>query len=130
MYSVGKGSRNEPYLVILKYNGDKDNKDNTLSIVGKGVCYDSGGLSIKTALTELMHADKGGACTSLGIMKGCIELGLKINLTATLGLVENMPDGNAYRVSDIIKSLKGYTVEILNTDAEGRLVLIDAMTYT
>jgi leucyl aminopeptidase len=67
MWAVGKGSRNDPYLVTLIYKGDPENKDNTLAIVGKGVCYDSGGLSIKTALTEIMHSDKGGACTSLGI---------------------------------------------------------------
>lgn len=67
MYAVGKGSRNEPYLVTLHYKGDPENPSNTLAIVGKGVCYDSGGLSIKTSLTEIMHCDKGGACTSLGI---------------------------------------------------------------
>lgn len=77
-----------------------------------------------------MHADKGGACSVLAAFKGIVELGLKVNVVCTLGLVENMIGGNAYRVSDIIKTYKGLNVEVLNTDAEGRNVLADALAYT
>jgi len=77
-----------------------------------------------------MHADKGGACSVFAAFRGVVELGLKVNLVCTLGLAENMIAGNAYRNSDIIKTYKGITVEILNTDAEGRNVLADALSYT
>lgn len=99
-------------------------------MVGKGVTYDCGGLSLKKAGMERMFGDKGGACTCLGIFEAVVALGLKVNLVCTLALVENSINGNSYRVSDIIQTLKGITVEVLNTDAEGRNILADAMTYT
>ena len=79
MYSVGKGSSNEPYLICLKYNGNPSQPENVLALVGKGVCFDSGGLSLKTALTEIMHMDKGGACTVFGALKGAVDMKLKVS---------------------------------------------------
>jgi len=98
--------------------------------VGKGVCFDSGGLNLKpTGYMETMYQDKHGACNVLSIFKAVSSLGLKVNLSATMGFVENSVSHIAYRPSDIIESYKGLTVEIGNTDAEGRLVLADIMTW-
>lgn len=130
MHAVGRASSSEPILAILNYKGNPEEPTNVYSVVGKGVVYDNGGLNIKMTLTDLMHCDKGGACSCLGTFKGVVELGLKINLVCTVALVENAIDGNAYRPSDIITTLKGINVEITNTDAEGRNILADALTYT
>lgn len=97
--------------------------------MGKGIVYDSGGLNLKTSLMEKMHGDKGGASICLAIFKGVVELGLKINLICSTPLAENSPDGNAYRPGDIYQTFKGITVEVGNTDAEGRNILADAMSY-
>jgi leucyl aminopeptidase len=113
----------------LSYEGNPENPQDVIALIGKGVCFDSGGLNIKTAMMDLMYFDKGGACTTLGAFRGAVESGLKINLVLGLALVENFLGDNAYRPSDIIKSLKGITVEIGNTDAEGRLILADTMTW-
>jgi len=130
MYAVGKGSVSEPYMVSLSYKGDETNPNNTIALVGKGVCFDTGGLSLKTSLMEKMYGDKGGAISCLEIFHAAVHFKLKINLVCTMGYVENSVDGNSYRNSDIIKSYKGLTVEILNTDAEGRLVLADCLSWT
>jgi len=93
------------------------------------VTYDTGGLHVKTAMMELMYGDKGGSCAVLGALKGCIELKLKKNIIFACGFAENAIGSEAYKPSDILTAMNGLTVEIANTDAEGRLVMADAMTY-
>lgn len=129
LWAVGKGSTGQPALVNLSYKGNPDSDEYT-AIVGKGIVYDQGGVNVKTALTAWMWTDKGGACAVFAAFQGIVKLGLKVNVTATLALAENLLSGHCYRTSDIITSYKGLTVEILNTDAEGRLVLADAMSWT
>lgn len=130
MHAVGRASASEPILAILNYKGDPENADKKYSVVGKGVVYDCGGLNIKMAMTEAMHGDKGGACACLSIFKAVVELKLKVNLVCSVALVENFISDNSYRPSDIIETKKGITVEVLNTDAEGRNILADALSYT
>lgn len=102
-----------------------------MALVGKGVCFDAGGLNIKpTKAIESMWCDKGGACAVLSTFKAAVDLKLPINLVCSVAFVENLLGSDAYHPSDIIKSYKGLTVEIGNTDAEGRLILCDAMSYT
>lgn len=126
--AVGQGSKNEPKLIILEYNGKKDAKPTVL--VGKAVTFDTGGISIKPAeKMDEMKFDKCGGCTVLGIMKAVSELKLPVNLVGIVPSVENMPGGESYRPGDIIKLYDGKTAEILNTDAEGRLILFDALSY-
>jgi leucyl aminopeptidase len=126
--AVGQGSRNEPKLIILEYNGKKGDKP--IVLVGKGVTFDTGGISIKPAdKMDEMKFDKCGGCTVLGIMKAASELKLPVNLVGIIPSVENMPGGESYRPGDIIKLYDGKTAEILNTDAEGRLILFDALSY-
>jgi len=129
IYNVGKGSITPPALIILKYNGNPKSSEYNLALIGKGILFDSGGLNIKTSLMEHMYGDKGGSCVVLTTVKGAVEQKLPINFYGLLAVAENSIGPNSYRPSDIIKSLKGLTVEIGNTDAEGRLVLADAMTY-
>ena len=108
-----------------------ENQKNPLAFVGKGVCFDTGGISLKPArFMEEMKYDMGGSAVVVGLMKSLALRKAKINVVGVVGLVENMPDGNAQRPGDIVKSYSGKTIEILNTDAEGRLVLADALTYT
>jgi leucyl aminopeptidase len=126
--AVGQGSRNEPKLIVLEYNGKKDDKP--IVLVGKAVTFDTGGISIKPAdKMDEMKFDKCGGCTVLGIMKAASELELPVNLVGIIPSVENMPGGESYRPGDIIKLYDGKTAEILNTDAEGRLILFDALSY-
>lgn len=126
--AVGQGSKNEPKLIILEYNGKKDATPTVL--VGKAVTFDTGGISIKPAeKMDEMKFDKCGGCTVLGIMKAAAELKLPVNLVGIVPSVENMPGGESYRPGDIIKLYDGKTAEILNTDAEGRLILFDALSY-
>jgi leucyl aminopeptidase len=126
--AVGQGSKNEPKLIILEYNGKKDAKP--IILVGKAVTFDTGGISIKPAdKMDEMKFDKCGGCTVLGIMKAASELKLPINLVGIVPSVENMPGGESYRPGDIIRLYDGKTAEILNTDAEGRLILFDALSY-
>ncbi len=111
--------------------GNPERGDDVLALVGKGVCFDSGGLNLKpTKAIEEMWLDKGGAVTVLSIFKAVVELKLKVNLVVSAAFVENLVGSDCYHPSDIIKSHKGLTVEIGNTDAEGRLILADAMSYT
>ena len=131
LLGVGQGSANETFLVIIKWNGKKSNSEKPLAFVGKGVCFDTGGISLKPAkFMEEMKYDMGGSAVVVGLMKSLALRKAKVNAVGVVGLVENMPDGNAQRPGDIVKSYSGKTIEVLNTDAEGRLVLADALTYT
>ncbi len=131
LLGVGQGSQNESFLVIVKWNGAKANFGKPLAFVGKGVCFDTGGISLKPArFMEEMKYDMGGSAVVIGLMKCLAIRKAKVNAIGVVGLVENMPDGNAQRPGDIVKSYSGKTIEVLNTDAEGRLVLADALTYT
>lgn len=130
LLGVGRGSTNRSYVAIMKWNGGKKNSK-PLSFIGKGVCFDTGGISLKPArFMEEMKYDMAGAGTVVGLMKTLAMRKAKINAVGVVGLVENMPDGNAQRPGDVVKSYSGKTIEILNTDAEGRLVLADLLTYT
>tara|TARA_X000000950_G_scaffold83826_1_gene105480 strand:- start:1982 stop:3436 length:1455 start_codon:yes stop_codon:yes gene_type:complete len=130
LLGVGQGSIRGSYLVTMEWNGLKD-KSKPLAFVGKGVCFDTGGISLKPAkFMEDMTYDMAGSAVVVGLMKSLALRKAKINAVGVVGLVENMPGGNALRPGDILKSYSGKTVEVLNTDAEGRLVLADALTYT
>ena len=130
LLGVGQGSIRGSYLVTMEWNGLKNNSK-PLAFVGKGVCFDTGGISLKPAkFMEDMTYDMAGSAVVVGLMKSLALRKAKINAVGVVGLVENMPGGNAQRPGDIVKSYSGKTVEILNTDAEGRLVLADALTYT
>ena len=131
LLGVGQGSENESYLVTIRWNGARKNFGKPLAFVGKGVCFDTGGISLKPArFMEEMKYDMGGSAVVVGLMKALALRKAKVNAVGIVGLVENMPDGNAQRPGDIVKSYSGKTIEVLNTDAEGRLVLADALTYT
>jgi leucyl aminopeptidase len=130
LLGVGQGSIRGSYLVTMEWNGVKNNSK-PLAFVGKGVCFDTGGYSLKPAkFMEDMTYDMAGSATVVGLMKNLAIRKAKINAVGVVGLVENMVSGNAQRPGDIVKSYSGKTIEILNTDAEGRLVLADALTYT
>ena len=130
LLGVGQGSIRGSYLVTMEWNGKKDNSK-PIAFVGKGVCFDTGGISLKPAkFMEDMTYDMAGSATVVGLMKSLALRKAKVNAIGVVGLVENMPGGNAQRPGDIVKSYSGKTVEILNTDAEGRLVLADALTFT
>jgi leucyl aminopeptidase len=130
LLGVGQGSNRGSYLVTIEWNGAKKNIK-PLAFVGKGVCFDTGGISLKPAkFMEDMTYDMAGSGVVVGLMKTLALRKAKVNAVGVVGLVENMPDGNAQRPGDIVKSYSGKTIEILNTDAEGRLVLADALTYT
>ena len=130
LLGVGQGSVRGSYLVTMEWNGGKDNSK-PLAFVGKGVCFDTGGYSLKPArFMEDMTYDMAGSATVVGLMKNLAIRKAKINAVGIVGLVENMVSGNAQRPGDIVKSYSGKTIEILNTDAEGRLVLADALTFT
>tara|TARA_B100001057_G_scaffold394688_1_gene403939 strand:+ start:784 stop:2241 length:1458 start_codon:yes stop_codon:yes gene_type:complete len=130
LLGVGQGSIRGSYLVTMEWNGLK-NDSKPLAFVGKGVCFDTGGYSLKPAkFMEDMTYDMAGSATVVGLMKNLALKKAKINAVGVVGLVENMVSGNAQRPGDIVKSYSGKTIEILNTDAEGRLVLADALTYT
>jgi len=131
LLGVGQGSENETFLVVIRWNGAKNSFGKPLAFVGKGVCFDTGGISLKPPrFMEEMKYDMGGSAVVVGLMKSLALRKAKVNVVGVVGLVENMPDGNAQRPGDIVKSYSGKTIEILNTDAEGRLVLADALTYT
>ncbi|MDE0780093.1 MAG: leucyl aminopeptidase [Alphaproteobacteria bacterium] len=130
LLSVGQGSVRESQLVIMRWNGGAKNAK-TVSLIGKGVTFDTGGISIKPAGgMEDMIWDMGGAGTVIGAMHAIAGRKAKANVIGVVGLVENMPDGNAQRPGDIVTSMSGQTIEVINTDAEGRLVLADALWYT
>ena len=129
LLAVGQGSRQESHVVVMEWNGGKKN-EKPLTVIGKGVCFDSGGLSLKPAKSmEDMKWDMGGAATVTGLIEAISRNKIKKNVVGIIGLVENMPDGNAQRPGDVIKSFSGKTIEVLNTDAEGRLVLADLLSW-
>ncbi|HEX4271834.1 MAG TPA: leucyl aminopeptidase, partial [Rhizomicrobium sp.] len=130
LLGVGQGSARESQLVVMQWNGGKKSAK-PVALVGKGVCFDSGGLSIKTGGgMQGMKGDMAGAAAVTGTMLALASRKAKVNAVGVIGLVENMPDGGSFRVDDVLTSLSGQTIEVLNTDAEGRLVLADALTYT
>ncbi|WP_372964054.1 leucyl aminopeptidase [Marinobacter sp.] len=127
--AVGKGSKQPPRLIVMEYRGGST-KDKPYALVGKGITFDSGGISLKPGEgMDEMKYDMGGSASVLGTMQVLAETKPKINVVAVIAAAENMPDGGASRPGDIVTTLNGMTVEILNTDAEGRLVLCDALTY-
>ncbi|MCF3642185.1 leucyl aminopeptidase, partial [Rhizobium sp. TRM95111] len=129
LLGVAQGSVRPPRLVVMQWKGGKA-KDRPLAFVGKGVVFDTGGISIKPAAgMEDMKGDMGGAAAVIGLMHTLAARKAKANVVGILGLVENMPDGNAQRPGDIVTSMSGQTIEVINTDAEGRLVLCDALWY-
>jgi len=131
LLGVGQGSDRESQLVVMQWNGARKKDAKPVALVGKGVCFDSGGLSIKVgAGMQGMKGDMAGAACVTGTMLALASRKAKVNVVGVIGLVENMPDGSAFRPDDVLTSLSGQTIEVLNTDAEGRLVLADALTYT
>ena len=130
LLAVGQGSVRDSQVAIMKWNGGKKGEQ-PIAFVGKGVCFDTGGISIKPAEgMEEMKWDMGGAAAVAGLMHALAGRKAKVNAVGVLGLVENMPDGAAQRPGDIVVSMSGQSVEVINTDAEGRLVLADALWYT
>ncbi|HZZ88638.1 MAG TPA: leucyl aminopeptidase, partial [Caulobacteraceae bacterium] len=130
LLGVGQGSVRESQLVVMQWKGAKDPKAPPIAFVGKGVCFDTGGISLKPADgMEEMVTDMGGSAAVAGAMYALASRKAKVNAVGILGLVENMPDGNAQRPGDVVKSMSGQTIEVINTDAEGRLVLADAVWY-
>jgi leucyl aminopeptidase len=130
LLGVGQGSSKESKLVVMQWKGSINKDDQPLAFIGKGVTFDTGGISIKPSQgMEDMKYDMGGSAVVIGLMKALAGRKAKANVVGVVGLVENMPDGNAQRPSDIVKSMSGQTIEVLNTDAEGRLVLADVLWY-
>ncbi len=131
LLGVGQGSANKSYLVTIEWKGKTKSSQRPLAFVGKGVCFDTGGISLKPArFMEEMKYDMAGSAVVVGLLKSLALRKAKINAVGVVGLVENMPGGNAQRPGDIVKSFSGKTIEVLNTDAEGRLVLADALSFT
>ncbi len=128
LFSVSRGSKEEPKLVVLKYSGGA--KSETYGLIGKGITFDSGGISLKPSskLAE-MKTDMAGAATVIEVMRVISGLKLKVNVIAVIPVTENMPGGNAYKPGDVIGSMSGKTIEVISTDAEGRLILADAIAY-
>lgn len=128
--AVGKSSIHKPKVIVMRYFGDKDNMDKKLGLIGKGLTYDSGGYSLKPSNSMVdMKSDMGGAATVIGAISAIAKRNLKINVVAVVAACENVINGDSYKPGDIINSMAGKTIEILNTDAEGRLTMIDAITY-
>ncbi|WP_366555523.1 leucyl aminopeptidase [Aquibaculum sediminis] len=131
LLGVGQGSERESRIVLMTWNGAGEGGDSyPVAFVGKGVCFDTGGISLKPAAgMEDMKWDMGGAGVVVGLMHALAARKAKVNVVGACGLVENMPDGKAQRPGDVVTSMSGQTIEIINTDAEGRLVLADVLTY-
>jgi len=130
LLAVGRGSRQGSKLIVLKYQG-ADETRRPIVLVGKGITFDSGGLSLKPPPNmEQMKFDMGGAASVIGAFEACVDMQLPLNVICVVATAENMPGGNAYRPVDVLTSRSGKTIEVLNTDAEGRLVLCDALTYS
>jgi len=129
LLGVGQGSKHESRTVVMRWNGGKRGAS-PVAFIGKGVCFDTGGVSIKQAAgMEDMKGDMAGAACVVGLIHALAAREAKVNVVGAIGLVENMPDGNSYRPGDILKTMSGQTIEIINTDAEGRLVLADVLHY-
>ncbi len=130
LLSVAKGSRQPPKFITLTYNGDKKRDSKPIVLVGKGVTFDAGGISIKPAQAmDEMKYDMCGAASVLGTLSAVAQMRLPVNVIGVIPSCENLPDGAANKPGDIVTSMSGQTIEILNTDAEGRLILCDALTY-
>lgn len=130
LLAVGQGSAEPSYVAIMRWNGAADKDAKPLALVGKGVCFDTGGVSIKPAAgMEDMKGDMGGAAAVTGAMVTLAKRNAKLNAVGIIGLTENMVSGTAQRPGDIVESMAGQTIEVINTDAEGRLVLADIMWY-
>jgi leucyl aminopeptidase len=130
LLAVGRGSPNEPVLITLNYKGNPQSKDHTV-LVGKGITFDTGGLNLKpTGSMETMRDDMSGAAAVMGTLASVAAMGLKVNVTGVIASAENAIDGKSFKPGDVYKSYKGKTVEIGNTDAEGRLILADALAYS
>jgi len=130
LLGVGQGSERESQLVVMEWKGSRKKTAAPIAFVGKGVCFDSGGLSLKPGSGMMgMKGDMGGAAAVIGTMRALAARKAKVNAVGVIGLVENMPDGKAQRPDDVVRSMSGQTIEVLNTDAEGRLVLADALWY-
>jgi leucyl aminopeptidase len=130
LLGVGQGSRRDSRTVVMRWDGGKKG-DAPVAFIGKGVCFDTGGISIKPGSgMEDMKGDMAGAACVVGLMQALAARKARVNAVGVIGVVENMPDGNAQRPGDIVKSMSGQTIEIINTDAEGRLVLADVLWYT
>jgi leucyl aminopeptidase len=130
LLGVGQGSRRDSRTVVMRWDGGKKGEA-PVAFIGKGVCFDTGGISIKPAAgMEDMKGDMAGAACVVGLMQALAARKAKVNAVGVIGVVENMPDGNAQRPGDIVTSMSGQTIEIINTDAEGRLVLADVLWYT
>ena len=130
LLGVGQGSARDSHLAVMQWNG-AGARTRPVAFVGKGVCFDTGGISIKPAAgMEAMKWDMGGAATVTGLMAALAKRKAKVNAVGVVGLVENMPSGEAQRPGDVVTSMSGQTIEVINTDAEGRLVLADALWYT
>ncbi len=128
--SVSKGSSNEPKLIVMRYMGNPSDKDNILGLVGKGITFDAGGYCLKSrGGMWTMKSDMGGAAAVIGAMATIAKMKPQKNVVAVIAACENLISGDAYRPGDIINTMNGKTIEILNTDAEGRLTLVDAITY-
>ena len=130
LLGVAQGSEEPPKLIILRYHGDPNNEDNNLGLIGKGITFDSGGLDLKSAsgMAE-MKSDMAGGASVIGAMKAIAQLKPKVNVIGIVPATENMPSGKAQRPSDVVTAMNGKTIEIGNTDAEGRLVLADGVAY-
>jgi len=129
LLAVGQGSARDSHVVVMRWEGGKDGEA-PVCLVGKGVCFDSGGISLKPGEgMQDMKGDMGGAAAVVGTMHALAARKARANVVGLIGLVENMPDGNAYRPGDILTSMSGQTIEMINTDAEGRLVLADVLWY-
>jgi leucyl aminopeptidase len=129
LLAVGQGSAHDSRVVVMRWNGGKKGAA-PIAFAGKGVCFDTGGISIKPAASmEDMKGDMAGAACVVGLMHALATRKAKVNAVGIIGLVENMPDGKAQRPGDIVKTMSGQTIEIINTDAEGRLVLADVLHY-
>ncbi len=137
LLGVGQGSAHASRMVVMHWNGSKAPAkgkakpgEGPLAFIGKGVCFDTGGLSLKPANSMMgMKGDMGGAAAVVGLMHALATRKARVNAVGLIGIVENMPDGNAQRPNDIVKTMSGQTIEVLNTDAEGRLVLADVLWY-
>jgi leucyl aminopeptidase len=131
LLAVGQGSKRASRFVVMRWRGAKSKKAAPVAFVGKGVCFDSGGISIKPAGSmEDMKGDMAGAACVVGLLHALAKRKAKANVVGVIGLVENMPSSESYRPGDILTSMSGQTIEVVNTDAEGRLVLADALWWT
>ena len=127
---VAQGSDEPPKMIVLRYKGDPDNPSNNIGLIGKGITFDTGGISIKPAGgMEDMKGDMAGGASVIAAMQAIGRLKPRINVTGMVAATENMPGGSAQRPGDVVRSMSGKTIEVINTDAEGRLVLADALCY-